>query len=177
MENISRQLTKDNIDETISQYLDLLKTVPINIQTDNVFGLLHKIKREKMSTGPYPNVSLFEAANRMMTDLTILYGIRSLLTKNIFDFEFDNYLVEFGNESFNKHDIISEKDGFSLFGEAFNVAESFFQTKKSSSLKKLRKSKTEKDIILIIYNSDAIKKNYLPKSIKNEFHLSIKIDL
>ncbi len=176
IKNIPRKLTASNINEAINLYLNLLKTSPINIEAKNVLGFLNKLKREKVQNGPYPNVSLFEAANRIMTDLTILFGIKSLFEKRIKEINFDSYTVEFGNENFNAHDITAEKGSSKLIGEAFNVAESFFQTKKSSALKKLRKSKLNNEIILIIYNSDAIKEKYLPKPIENEFHLPVKLD-
>lgn len=176
MQDIPRQLTASNIDQAIASYLNLLQTTPTNIEAKNVLGFLTKIKREKVQSGPYPNVTLFEAANRIMTDLTILYGVKSLFQNTIEEINFDSYTVEFGNENFNDHDILAENKKSKLIGEAFNVAESFFQTKKSSALKKLRQAKLDNEIILIIYNSDAIKKDYLPKKAENEFHLPVTLD-
>ena len=38
-----------------------------------------KLKREKIGRGPYPEVSIFETSNRIMTDLVILFGIKKIL--------------------------------------------------------------------------------------------------
>ena len=171
-----RKLTSANIDNTIKEYLDLLKTTPINVEAGNVLSFLTKIKREKLKSGPYPDVTLFEAANRIMTDLTILFGVKSLLENKIKEINFDLYTVELGNENFNAHDIIAEGNGKKLIGEAFNVAESFFQTKKTSALKKLRDAKKGQEIILLVYNIDAVKSTYLPKPGIDEFHLPVKLD-
>ena len=176
MQNIPRQLNIKNIDQSILDYKTLLKTTPISIEADNVLSFLTKLKREKVTTGPYPNVTLFEAANRIMTDLTILFGIKSLLDNKIKEINFETYTVEFGNENFNSHDITAERNGQKLIGEAFNVAESFFQTKKTSALKKLRSGRLSDEIILIVYNLDAIKESYIPKPGTNEFHLPVSFD-
>jgi hypothetical protein len=73
-----------------------------------------------------------------LSDLVILYGVKWLLDNNTFPFE--SYTVEYGNENKNGFDICATGNGKTLIGEAFNVAQSFFQTKKSTMLKKLAKS-------------------------------------
>ena len=63
-------------------------------------------------------MTLFEAANRVMTDLVILHGVKSLLEYEIFPFH--TYTVEFGNEDRNDFDLsASNKTGEKLIGEAF----------------------------------------------------------
>ena len=86
------------------------------------------LKREKLDHGPYRDVTLFEAANRIMSDLVILKGIRWLLDEKVFPF--DAYTVEFGNENRNGFDIRAEQGGKTLVGEAFNVAPSFYPVKR-----------------------------------------------
>ena len=126
---------------------------------------------------PYPNVTLFEAANRIFTDLTILFGVQRLLKNEVAGICFDEYLVSFGNENNNPHDIIAIKGERKLIGEAFNVAQSFFQGKKSTALKKLRAAKVSNEIILIMFNADAVRNGYAAKIIENEYHVPVEIKL
>ena len=112
-----------------------------------------------------------------MSDLVILYGIKYLLNNN--DFPFEAYTVEYGNENKNEHDIMAEKDGVKLSGEAFNVATSFFQGKKTSMLNKLRKNNPSPDYVVILVNSDAVDKDYAlntKKLRKNEYVVFIDIE-
>jgi hypothetical protein len=140
-------------------------------------SFLTDIKRKELNCGPYPNVTLFEAANRIMTDLIILYGVKELLGGKINDLKFDKYKVEFGTENFNENDIFAADDNNILIGEAFNVAKSFFQAKKTKSLHKMRNQNKNNQMLLLLYNSDAVEESYAPKLLKNEFHLPIELKL
>ena len=177
IEKIPRILDKSNIDNVISDYLSLINEIPLIIQSKDILGFLDEIKRKPLNIGPYPKVTLFEASNRIMTDLTILLGVKELLNGRIKEIQFEKYTVDFGNENVNSNDIIASDNENKLIGEVFNVSKSFFQTKKINSLKKLRKQKEKNEIILLIYNSDAVKETYNPKPMENEFHLPIKIKL
>ena len=174
LKNIPRKLDNSNIDTAIIDYLELLKELPLIIQANSVLEFLTELKRQKINCGPYPNVTLFEAGNRIMTDLVILFGIKELLNGKIPELKFKEYIVEFGNENNNTNDIYASNKNDILIGEAFNVASSFFQTKKSKSLKKMRGQHGHNNILLL-YNSDAIRNNYNPKIMKNEFHLPVEL--
>ncbi|MEQ9426167.1 MAG: hypothetical protein RJQ09_17215 [Cyclobacteriaceae bacterium] len=177
LSDIPRELSKSNIDLTIEKYLCYLKEVPLTIQAEDILGLLRKIKRTNLKSGPYPDVSLFEAANRIMTDLIILFGVKKLLNGAIDGITFDNYTVELGNEDNNDFDLFANDGDNLLIGEAFNVAKSFFQTKKAKSLKKMRGDKAPNKKLLLIYNADAVEKYYKPKLDSNEYHLAVQLHL
>jgi len=165
-------ISLDNIDQTLGQYVTEVETVgPIDPTLDGV-NLLSFLKREKIGSGPYPEVTLFEAANRIMSDLVILHGVRWLLKNEVFPFS--EYLVEFGHDNENGFDIRGNSENHSLIGEAFNVATSFYQGKKTSMLKKLRKE-VAADFRLIMVNSDAISANYRPKPRSNEYFVFVNI--
>lgn len=176
LSDIPRKLTKKNIESTINDYHNLLGDIPLKIESENILELLKDLKRRKINHGPYPNVTIFESSNRIMTDLTILYGIRALLNREIPELDYDMYKVEFGHDNYNDFDIMAIKGDQILRGEAFNVAEQFFQTKKSKMLAKLRDNRSNSDQILLIYNSDAVSENYTPKLKSNEFHLKVNIE-
>jgi hypothetical protein len=124
--------------------------------------LLIAVKRNCLGHGPYPKVTLFEAANRIMSDLVILHGVAGLLENKTFPFT--EYKVEFGNEDRNGFDIRASSDAGTLVGEAFNVAPSFFQGKKRTALKKLRDFAAGETYRLIMFNEDAPPKNYLSRA-------------
>lgn len=156
-----RSLNIRNIDMAIIKYEKSIKNISGGIGDKTGIDLFHSIKREKLNDGPYPNVTLFEAANRIMTDLVILHGVNWLLKEHMFPF--NSYTVEYGNEDNNAHDIIANKNGSKLTGEAFNVAKSFYQGKKTSMLRKLRKPENKATYKIILANSDAVNDNYEPK--------------
>lgn len=173
--DIPRKLNKDNIENAIADYKELLADIPLIIQESNLLDLLHRLKRGEIGKGPWKNVSIFEAANRIMTDLVILLGV-----KRIIDGEFPNlkmfreFEVEFGNENKNEHDIISYAGDKVLIGEAFNVAPSFFNVKKSKTVKKLVGSNMSPDYLVLLCNADSHEQTKI--YIASEIQI-IKIDI
>jgi len=153
---IPRELDKDNIDSAIKKHKSLLEDIPLLVEGSNILDLFAILKRYQMISGPYIGVSLFEAANRIMTDLVILFGIKKILSGEIPNLEiFSKFIVELGNENDNPHDIVSYSSGKTLIGEAFNVAPSFFNVKKNKSYKKLLKSDQNPDFLILLCNSDS----------------------
>ena len=154
------RINKANIDEIIRQYFSQVSELKIPIrdmfEKNDTYQLLKVIKREAVGTGPYPHVSLFENCNRIFSDLVIFFGVRRLLHELNDRFSFIEYRVLLGTQ--HGIDIQSEMDGKSLAGEAFNVAKSFFYSKKSSSLKNLLGTTANRKIL--IFNSDAVSNPY-----------------
>jgi len=172
MHNLANKLSAANIGQQLDEYVRCVEEIRFPIANAGGLRLLESLKRDKVNAGPYPSVALFEAANRIMTDLVILYGVKWLLDKNVFPFQ--TYTVEFGTENNNGFDIRAENNGKILIGEAFNVAPSFFQTKKTSMLKKLRYD-TQADFKLIMVNQDAVAERYNPKAEKGEYYLFVQV--
>lgn len=108
-----------------------------------------------------------------MTDLVILHGVKWLLKTHAFPFNV--YVVEYGNEDRNDHDITAVNKGKKFTCEAFNVAPSFFQTKKSSMLKKLRKVENKSDYKVIMANADSVRDVYSPKVRIGEYYIFVAI--
>lgn len=167
-------LTDANINPILSDYLSSIDRIGDTVNSLKGIPLFRTLKRKTIGIGPYPGVTLFEAANRIMTDLVILYGVKWLLENETFPFE--SYLVEFGNDDKNDHDILADNSHEKLIGEAFNVAPSFFQGKKASMLKKLRAGDESANHRLIIVNSDAVRDGYRPKLRKNEYMLFVDVE-
>ena len=173
MKQKERTLTQKNVGRITQEFVRSIKGLGGSIKGKTGLGLLEALKREKLKTGPYLGVSLFEAANRVMTDLVILHGVTWLLKQKIFPF--NSYTVEFGNEDNNDFDIKASFKGKTLVGEAFNVAPSFFQGKKSSMLKKLRRNGQKADYRVIMVNHDAVTKDYSPKTEAGVYYVVVNV--
>lgn len=151
-----KNLTLKNIDNIISDYKVLLTEVAPKVEGTDILDLLKKLKRPGINTGPYPSVSIFESANRIMTDLVIIYGAKLLLEGAIKEVPVVTTLrVDYGNQNTQAHDIIGQEGKYYLAGEAFNVAPSFFNTKKSSSIKKLLETNPAPTHLFLLCNSDS----------------------
>jgi hypothetical protein len=169
-----RTLNRSNIRAITEDFYKSLASIGESIQGKTGIPLFIALKREKLIGGPYPNVSLFEAANRIMSDLVILKGIAWLLEKDMFPFS--SYTVEFGNEDENGFDIQASSGKIRLVGEAFNVAPSFFQTKKSSALKKLRRDGSNATYRILMFNEDAVSSSYTPKPEDGFYYVLVDVE-
>ena len=174
MQQNERTLNESNIGVITADFYASLASIGESIRGKKGVPLFIALKREKLVGGPYPDVSLFEAANRIMSDLVILKGIAWLLQNNLFPFS--SYTVEFGNEDENGFDIRASSGTASLVGEAFNVAPSFFQTKKGSALKKLRRDGSNATYRILMYNNDAVSPNYSPKPEVGLHHILVGVE-
>lgn len=152
----TRNLNHENINSVIEEYKNLLNEIPLKIEGESLLDLLTKLKREKIKKGPWPEVSIFEASNRIMSDLVILFGVKYILDGQFEHLnKYTHFEVEMGNENKKSHDIIGYSKDSKLIGEAFNVAPSFFYVKKSRSIKKLRESKIAAVNRILFCNSDS----------------------
>ena len=172
-ESMESILHSENIQDQIKRYLALIENIAAPAGSPKGLALFAALKRQEVGAGPYPNVTLFEAANRIMTDLVLLYGVRWLLEAKCFPFT--KYAVEYGHGNKSAFDVIAEANGGRLIGEAFNVAPSFFQTKKTAMLKKLRAKGRSATHTLILCNADAVKEEYVPDAGNAEYHLILDV--
>jgi hypothetical protein len=175
MHQTARRITLGNVEDSLRGYVQDIQNLGGSIAHLRGLPLLEALKRKKIESGPYPHVSLFEAANRIMTDLVILHGVRWLLANKVFPF--DAYEVEYGTDNKNGFDLYASRDGKVLKGEAFNVATSFFQTKKSAMLGKLRAPDVHADYKIVMFNHDAVEPKYLPKMRRGEFFVFVDVGL
>lgn len=157
----------------LEEYVAMIASIGTSIDSLRGIELFTALKRSTVGSGPYPHVSLFEAANRIMTDLVILYGVRWLLQDSTLPFK--QYKVEYGHENKNLHDITAISNGVTCHGEAFNVASSFFQTKKSSALKKLRRDISVSDYTVLLVNSDSVSPDYCHNLNEREYMVLVDI--
>lgn len=166
-------LTKKNVEAEIERRAKLIEEIGPSIRGLTGVALLESLKRDRIGVGPYPNVTLFEAANRIMSDLVILHGVKWLLDKN--HFPFSAYRVQLGHENEGKFDIEADNGTQKLAGEAFNVASSFFQVKKSAMLGKLRREAPNHSFRIIMVNHDAVSEKYVPRVKAGEQYIFVNV--
>lgn len=171
--DIPRVLTAGNIDAALTAYRRLVQTIEAPSRRLRGAELLWVMKRSKLGRGPYPNVSLFEAANRVMTDLVLLTGVRWLLKERVFSFR--SYTVQYGHANEAPYDVEAHAGRRSLAAEVFNVAQSYFATKKAAALKKLRASRPRPTVRLLMFNHDAVAAEFAPKPRAGEHVLIVNV--
>jgi hypothetical protein len=174
MQQVERVLNASNIEAITTDFCASLASIGESIRGKTGVALFTALKREKLVGGPYPGVSLFEAANRIMSDLVILKGVAGLLSESTFPFS--SYTVEFGNEDRNGFDIRAASASASLVGEAFHVAPSFFQAKKGSALRKLRRDGAAASYRVLMFNDDAASQSYFPKPEAGLHHILVGVE-
>lgn len=152
-----KRLTKLEIEELEKVYRDLLEEMPFkNFESTEYLYVIQRLKREKFQRiGTYMDITIFEAANRIASDLTLLKGVLQLFTGNnpipasatvqlrlgtIHEKDKGDFSIFFDNN-------VEDKDG--LQGEAFNVA--FLKGKLTNTLKKWANNDKLK---YIVFNAD-----------------------
>jgi hypothetical protein len=141
----------------IDHYLAQLGNLPLKIEGHSAYALLLRLKREPIGGGPYPKVSPFETANRVLSDLIILFGVKLLLSGiSVADmsFPFNSYSVALGTQSGT--DVLADEGDNHLLGEAFNVAPTFYQTKRAQAVKRLRRLSDAATHRVVLFNEDAV---------------------
>lgn len=170
------KLNRENIEEKLGAYLAQVRSIEIPVLSRDPLVAMRSLKRDKIGSGPYQGVSLFEVANRVLSDLVILYGVQRLLDDPVIgsvQLPFQEYEAALGVKG--GYDLEASADGQTLIGEAFNVAPSFFQAKRSAMIKKLQREPA--DYRLILFNSDAVSnpRYYLSKSEPAMLYLPVGI--
>ena len=174
---INMKLNQTNIEKKLTDYLRLVNSIELPASQNDNLMFIYSLKRKPLGSGPYPDVSLFEASNRIFSDMVILFGVQRLLTNPVVGnvrLPFTEYEVALGVEGGN--DLRAISGSRRLVGEAFNVAPSFFQSKKSSMIRKLQ-SQEKADYRLIIFNADGVKNPdyYIEKSEPSMLYLPVNI--
>lgn len=170
-----RTFNSTNIGPYIRHYRTSIRTIGKSIGGLRGIPLLHAMKRTQLDFGYKRPITLFEASNRIMSDLVILYGVKAMLNDRT-RFPFDAYTVELGNEDKNGFDITAQGNGKHLVGEAFNVATSYYQGKKNHALRKLRTKGCQADYRVIIANADSVDARYRPDINSNEYFIFVNVE-
>jgi len=103
---------------------------------DTIYDLIDNIKRTPEKVGPYKDISVFEALNRIGSDLVLLSGATLLFNGEIKGIVPKNIHLKMGTTHGFDFEVIL-KDDKKILGEAFNAAESFCKFKMRQAIHKL----------------------------------------
>ena len=153
---IKDRLKKDQLDSLKKSYLESLEKYPFpQIDDWSYQSVIKELKRDlKKQIGPYTDITVFEAANRIATDLTMMDGILKMFSNGILEIQ-DMVEIRLGTmHTKGRGDFtVFRKDESEQEGESFNVASSFFQSKMQKSLKKWENKSSLK---YIVFNEDCL---------------------
>jgi len=149
-ENLQEYLKRASIQRLERKYLTYFKKNPFpNLRHKSIPEILNKLKRLKYNIGPYENITVFEASNRIATDLTLFKGIEKLFAMNEIPKD-SKVLIQLGNMQMKgKGDFSVKGKILDLEGEVFDTAPSFFNNK---LYKVLAKWKDNPNLRFIIFN-------------------------
>lgn len=125
-----REIDRTVFAEKSAQYMGFTKTNTLRElpKTKEVIEMIHYAKRklagEQHAIGAYANITVFEAANRIASDLVILKGIKDLLESYFKDDADCRITMHLGTAHVKgEGDFIIHSRGNEFHGEAFNVAD------------------------------------------------------
>jgi hypothetical protein len=120
-----------------TEYLTLINQNQYSVKaTNNIHDMIRNVKRSPENIGPYKNISVFEALNRIGSDLVLLDGAERLFNGEIDSIKPKSIQLNMGN----KHGFdftVTLFNGIEIYGEAFNAAESFCKDKCRQAIDKL----------------------------------------
>lgn len=134
--------------------------------TGTYFEMINYLKRKDTNNpqkiGPYQNITVFEAANRIASDLVIINGIIQLVAKYP-ELKVACFTLRLGilHEK-GKGDFTIHLDNQDIEGEAFNVAPSFLKVKLRNTISKWKKSENRDQLMYILVNDEAL--NFIGKA-------------
>ncbi|KAF2082095.1 hypothetical protein [Flavobacterium sharifuzzamanii] len=150
MKKVISLFDQDKLSDLNYEELNIFKTNYLKLLTDNPFPVVPNLgshyemitflKRKDESNpvkiGVYENISPFEAANRIASDLVILNGLLQLIAANN-EIKDAKFTLRLGTtHHVGKGDFTIKIKDEEFEGEAFNAAPSFLKQKMRKTLKK-----------------------------------------
>lgn len=147
----NKSLSKKEFEIAKTSYLKSLEENNYSIQkTSNIYDLINSIKRTPEKVGPYQNISVFEALNRIGSDLVLLSGAEMLFRGDLEGINPKSIHLKMGTTHGFDFEVVLEDDKV-IYGEAFNAAKSFCKQKMRQAIHKLiDKNPDAKDCIIFV---------------------------
>lgn len=136
-----RNITPDKLAALLTAYHDCLDAHPVKLEPEgkSTVDVIKLVKRQQENAvGPYQGITLFEALNRIATDLVAIHGLwenpQLLQPHTVIH-------ICMGNEEVGDFsgDILLDTDGVKQNIEVFNASPSFFPMKLRATRKKWRR--------------------------------------
>lgn len=135
-------LKPEELRKNTKKYLTLMKKHTFSISSDcSLFELINEVKRTPSNVGPYHEISLFEALNRIASDLVLLKGASMLFNDSQYG-DIGAKAIRLRMGTTHGFDFeVKTRTGL-IMGEAFNAAPSFCRIKHRQAVKKLKEDGT-----------------------------------
>jgi len=127
----NKALSYEALLEAKAAYAIVINNSTFTIPNLSTVAFMFWAKREKISFGPYRNLTFFEISNRIHSDLVLLEASQILFEEH----HIKGIQLKMSNHA-GSDLIVIDKDNKEIKGEAFNTAPSFFQIKMRNELKK-----------------------------------------
>ena len=135
--------------EVIKEYNNSIANSNLFFPNQETLQIMYWAKREKISFGPYQNLTFFEISNRIYSDFVLLEAAQIL---------FKEYFIKSIQLKMSNHSgsdlVVIDKNNNEIEGEAFNTAPSFFQIKMRNELNKIKKNNNS--VGIIAFNESAL---------------------
>lgn len=136
-DEFNEALSQEKFEKAKSAYLKSLEDNSYSIKNaSNIYELINNIKRTPEKVGPYQNISVFEALNRIGSDLVLISGAEKLFKGDLKGIKPQSIQLKMGTTHGFDFEVTLE-DGKVVYGEAFNAAESFCKHKMRQAIHKL----------------------------------------
>lgn len=164
----SKSLNKKEFLLAKAKYLQLIRKNSYELKaTKDIPEMIQILKRDFQTVGPYQNITLFEALNRIGSDLVLLSGAEKIFNGAIEEIIPETIHLRMGNTDGFDFEVMCT-DHKIIYGEAFNAAPSFCKAKMRSAIRKLNKNKngrkSDPSIILINKEVEDVMETYRQKS-------------
>lgn len=160
-------LTKQEFSKARLLYLNCIVNNKFSLPASSaIIEQIQLVKRQPKEIGPYKNLSVFEALNRIASDLVLLEGARLMFNGKIPEIIPNTIKLNMGNKS-GFDFIVNTTRNKTVYGEAFNVAHSFAKVKMRQTIDKIVKyTSLHKTNQAIIFCNKEVKQTLL--KYKNE---------
>lgn len=172
----NKALSYKEFEKAKADYLELLDINKYAIkESETIYELIDNIKRSPEKIGPYQHISIFEALNRIGTDLVLLSGATKLFKEEIHEIKPKSIQLRMGTNKGFDIEVKVEKNKI-IYGEAFNAAESFCKIKMRQAIHKLiDENPDNKAKEVIIFMNEEVEKTIENYENKKENKSKIKI--
>jgi hypothetical protein len=143
-EEINNLLTDNRLNVNFVKFKEIYTSLSNGIKFEfegDIKKKLKSLKRDKLNSGPYPKVSLYENSNKILTDLLTLDAISYLIEKKEIEKK-EIEIIEFnlGNSDIYPFDLITyDTNKNKEFYEISYTTKKGLSSKKNSIFKKMEK--------------------------------------
>jgi hypothetical protein len=159
------------------KYFEYLKDNKPEIKSaETIFDLIENVKRSPVEIGPYQKISVFEALNRIGSDLVLLDGTEKLFTEGLEKNIPSKVLLRMSTIKGYDFEVHFE-DKRIIYGEAFNASLSFCNTKMRQAIDKFIQNGEEAGIVFVNEEVSDIINKYLENNNRLKENRSFKLYL